>query len=292
MSVHSQDRNTWFAKLDRVFVRASKSKETVFNNIGHIIDYDMLKDLYYELDGNKAIGVDGITKEVYGNDLAEHLTSLMIRIRRGTYQPQPARITKIPKADGGQRPLAISCIEDKLVQMAVSKILNVIYEPVFLPCSYGFRPSTGCHVALKALNKATINNWNGAIIEVDIKKYFNTIPHNELMEFLKQRIADKRFLQLIRALISMPTLENKVVSKNEIGSPQGSIVSPVLSNIYLHHVIDSWFESIKGTHIRGQAELVRYADDCARWMPPLKPVKVRPWELAMDPCSTSTNPIG
>lgn len=262
MSVLSIDGNkTWSTKLERVSRRSVSDKLCVFNNLGHIIDYDMLKELYYTLDGTKAIGVDKITKEQYGQDLIEHLTSLLDRIRRGTYKPQPARITEIPKEDGSKRPLAISCLEDKLVQMAVNQVLNSIYEPIFLQSSYGFRPNRSCHDALRALKTETYRLGIGAVVEIDIKKYFNRIPHKEIMHFLSLKIADRRFLKLIHTLISMPTIEGKVITLNAIGCPQGSIVSPVLANIYLHYVIDEWFESVSRSHIKGRTALVRYADD-------------------------------
>jgi RNA-directed DNA polymerase len=262
MSVHSNDgTKAWLTKLDRIGELSASQSDIVFNNLGHMIDYDLLKELYTNLDGKKAVGVDKVSKEAYGENLIEHLTCLLERIRRGTYKPKPARITEIPKEDGSKRPLAISCLEDKLVQLAVSKILSRIYEPLFLDSSYGFRPGRGCHDAIKALNKATFRNWNGAVVEIDIKQYFNRIPHKEIMVFLNKKISDKRFLRLIHVLVTMPTIQGNVTTVNTIGCPQGSIVSPILANIYLHYVIDDWFRSIGQSHFGGRAEMVRYVDD-------------------------------
>lgn len=261
MAVHSKDGTTWLTKLDRIGELSAENKKLVFNNIGHLINADMLKEQYRQLDGNKAVGIDNVTKNAYGVKLDENINSLIRRIRRGTYKAKPARITEIPKEDGSMRPLAIMCIEDKLVQLAVSSILGKIYEPLFLPCSYGFRPGKSCHDALRALNKATIRNWNGAIVEIDIRKYFNTIPHQALMKFLREKISDRRFLRLIEILIMSPVTENGREIKNTCGCVQGSIISPILANIYLHYVIDEWFDSIKQTHIHGRAEQIRYADD-------------------------------
>ena len=262
MSVHSIDGiKAWLTKLDRIGELSASQSDIVFNNLGHMIDYDFLRELYTNLDGKKAVGVDKVSKEAYGENLIEHITCLLERIRRGTYKPKPARMTEIPKEDGSKRALAISCIEDKLVQLAISRILSKIYEPVFLDSSYGFRPGRGCHDAIKALNKATFKNWNGAVVEIDIKQYFNRIPHKEIMRFLNQKISDKRFLRLIHVLITMPTVEGKVTTVNTIGCPQGSIVSPILANIYLHYVIDDWFKSVAQSHIKGRADMVRYADD-------------------------------
>ena len=261
MTVHSNDRTSWLTKLERLGALSAIEPGLVFNNIGHIINADMLKEQYQRLDGKKAVGNDGVTKTEYGMDLNNSLNALMQGIRRGTYKPKPSRITAIPKEDGSTRPLAISCVEDKLVQLAVATILEKIYEPIFLPCSYGFRPGQNCHSALKALMKSVFPNMIGSIVEIDIRKYFNTIPHRILMKILRKKISDKRFLRLIQVLITAPIRENGVDVNNSCGCPQGSIISPILSNIYLHHVIDEWFEEIKSTHIRGRAELIRYADD-------------------------------
>lgn len=261
MTVHCIDGQTWLTKLERIGELSARDKDMVFNNIGHLINADMLKVQYHLLSGSKAIGIDKMTKCLYGEKLDQNINNLIKRIRRGTYKPKPARITEIPKEDGSKRPLAISCFEDKLIQLAVSTILSKIYEPLFLPCSYGFRPGQSCHDALRALNQATFKNWRGSLIEIDIRKYFNTIPHSELIEILRKKISDKRFLKLIDVLITMPIIENKTVKPNTIGCPQGSIISSILANVYLHHVIDSWFEEIKHNHFRGKAEAIRYADD-------------------------------
>ncbi len=261
MSVHSQDGNTWSTKLERIGEKSALNKQEVFNNLGHLMDAEMLKVLYQRLSGKKAVGIDGVRKEDYGKKLDENVTKLITKIRRGTYRPKPARITEIPKEDGSMRPLAICCFEDKLVQLAVSTILSKIYEPLFLKSSYGFRPGQSCHDALRALSNAAYRTADGAVVEVDIQKYFNTIPHDGLKQLLQAKISDRRFLRLIEVLISAPILERKQVSRNIRGCPQGSIISPILANVYLHHVIDEWFEAINRSHIKGGAEQVRYADD-------------------------------
>ncbi|OWO79845.1 group II intron reverse transcriptase/maturase [Photorhabdus luminescens] len=261
MTVHSNDGLSWLTKLERIGKKSAGNKQQVFNNLGHLLTVDMLKGQFLRLDGNKAVGIDRMTKAAYGEHLDENIHNLIVRIRRGTYHPKAARITEIPKEDGSKRPLAISCIEDKLVQLAVSDILSRIYEPLFMPCSYGFRPELNCHAALKALQQQAFRNWNGAVVEIDIRKYFNTIPHIELMNLLRKKISDRRFLRLIEVLITAPVIVDKETSRNMRGCPQGSILSPVLANIYLHHVIDEWFDEISHSHIHGRAEMVRYADD-------------------------------
>lgn len=261
VAVLSNDGSTWLTKLQRIGELSTRDKNLVFNNLGHMICVEGLRELYRQLDGTKAIGIDGITKGRYGAKLEENLSELIKRIRRGQYQPKPARIVEIPKEDGSSRPLAISCLEDKLVQLAVSSILSKIYEPLFLSCSYGFRQNLSCHDALKALNQAAFRMQDGAVVEIDIRKYFNTIPHGPLFEFLRTKIKDERFLKLVDVLVKAPTMHNGRVVKNEVGSPQGSILSPVLANIYLHHVIDEWFAAISKSHLKGETSEIRYADD-------------------------------
>ena len=261
VTVHSIDRESWLTKLDRIGELSTGNRTLVVNNIGHLITADMLVEQFRKLDGKKAVGIDKVTKSDYGKDLDENLRILIRKIRRGTYKPKPARLTEIPKEDGSTRPLAISCLEDKLVQMSVSVILTQIYEPLFLPCSYGYRPEKSCHDALKALNRATYQNPDGAIVEIDIRKYFNTIPHKVLMKLLREKISDHRFLRLIEILITAPIREGNRDVKSTCGCPQGSVISPILANIYLHHIIDEWFVSVSHSHIRGRTELVRFADD-------------------------------
>jgi len=263
LSVHSEDRNkTGATKLERLSARARLHPDTIYNNLCHIIDADLLKEIYLKQNRNKAVGIDKVTKDVYGKRLDDNISSLLLRIRKGTYRCQPSRMTEIPKEDGSKRPLAVACFEDKLVQAAVSQILSAMYEPVFLPCSYGFRPNRGCHDAIKALSKHVYPCWNGAVVEIDIRKYFNTIPHKELKCILAKRITDRRFLCLVDKLATAPILDKKgKVTPNMQGCPQGSILSPILANIYLHEVVDAWFYEIKRRHFTEKAELIRYADD-------------------------------
>lgn len=248
-------------KLESIGRRAKHRKETVFNNIGHVVDLDLLGECYQELNGRKAIGIDGVTKEVYGKKLKDNLQDLLARIRRRAYKPQASKLVEIPKEDGSTRPLAISCFEDKIVQMAVSKILTAIFEPQFLPCSYGYREGINGHEALRALMKYSNKFPNGHTLEIDLRRYFNTIPHAQLQGILAEKISDKGFLKLVEKVIRAPTMVNGKAELNRLGVPQGSIASPILSNIYLHHVIDSWFAEISKSHLKGKAEMVRFADD-------------------------------
>lgn len=261
MSVQTDYENNKTTNLDRIGKRAKFRPETVFNNIGYVVDLNLLRESYHQLDGKKAVGTDRVTKEIYGRNLEDNLQNLLARIRRNAYKPRASRLVEIPKEDGSTRPLAISCFEDKIVQDAVSKILTAIYEPQFLPCSYGYREGINGHEALRALMKYSNQNSNGVTIEIDLRKYFNSIPHAHLQGILQEKISDKRFLKLVEKLIRAPTMVNGKAELNRVGCPQGSKISPILSNIYLHHVIDSWFEEISKTHIKGRANMVRFADD-------------------------------
>jgi RNA-directed DNA polymerase len=173
MVTHSSGDGKQKTKLERISDRAAKHPNTVFNNLGHVVDMDSLRESYQNLDGKKAIGIDGVTKVAYGVDLENNLQSLLDRIRRGGYKPQTSRLVEIPKEDGSTRPLAISCFEDKIVQQTVSSILTSVYEPLFLPCSYGYRPGKNGHDALRALMAYSNENADGATVEIDLRKYFD-----------------------------------------------------------------------------------------------------------------------
>lgn len=261
MTARSLGGVSWLTKLERIELLSSQDREIVFNNLGHIINLEMLEHQYKELGSKKAVGSDGITKEVYGKELENNLKLLLTKIRKGQYHSKPARVTTIPKEDGGTRPLVISCFEDKIVESAVSKILTSVFEPIFLKCSYGFRPKLNAHDALRELNKLTYSFNKGAVVEIDITKCFNTIKHQELMEFLRKRISDERFLRLVKKLIEAPIIENDTIILNKEGCRQGSIVSPILANVFLHYVIDCWFNQISKDNIVEQAGMVRYCDD-------------------------------
>jgi RNA-directed DNA polymerase len=247
--------------LESIGRRAKFRKDTVFNNIMYVVDLDLLSECYQELNGKKALGIDGVTKEVYGKKLEDNLQDLLAKIRRRAYKPQASKVVEIPKEDGSTRPLAISCFEDKIVQLAVSKILTAIFEPQFLPCSYGYREGVNGHEALRALMKYSNQFPSGATLEIDLRKYFNTIPHVKLQEILAEKISDKRFLKLIEQVIRAPVMVNGKAELNRVGVPQGSVTSPILSNIYLHHVVDNWFSEISKSHLKGKTEMVRFADD-------------------------------
>jgi RNA-directed DNA polymerase len=262
VSTLSNGGKTWLTKLARISEISKADKTIVFNNLGHIIDFDMLLDCFHSLNGKKAVGIDKLTKEEFGKDLTANLSEILVSLRRGTYCPQPARIVEIPKEDGSKRPLAISCFGDKIVQSCYARILESIYEPLFLDCSYGYRPHRNAHDALAFLVKAQGSCGNGAVVEIDLKRYFNSVPHAPLVNFLKKKISDSRLIGNIVKLITGDSMdENGKLIKSTEGVPQGSILSPILSNIYLHFVLDEWFETVRHETFKCNCYQIRFADD-------------------------------
>ncbi len=264
MIQHSTVNKTSATKLARVEVKSRQNPVLVFSNLGHIIDLDLLRECHRSLDGSKAVGIDGVTKDTYGKNLEKNLTDLLQRIRTGTYIPKPSRTVDIPKLDGTTRPLAIACVEDKIVQEACKRILERIYEPLFLPESFGFRPGSNPHKALVALDGHLKSPNNGAVIDVDLRKAFDTIPHDHLEEMLRRKISDARFLHLLLKLIRAEVIgSDGEVRRNTCGVPQGSILSPLLCNVFLHHVVDEWFRVTNCREFESRCSLTRYADDSA-----------------------------
>lgn len=207
------------------------------------------------------MGVDGITKEQYGQDLEAKLRDLHQRLRSKTWRHQPIRRVHIPKEQGKTRPIGISSIEDKVVQQAVREVLEAVYEPVFLDVSYGFRPGRGAHDALRSLNHALYRGEVNWILEADIVSFFDSIDRRMLMEMLRERVADGSLLRLVGKCLHVGVLDGAEYSEPDEGTVQGSSLSPLLGNVYLHHVLDLWFERDVLPRMRGKAHLVRYADD-------------------------------
>jgi RNA-directed DNA polymerase len=247
--------------LGRVREAARLDKKVKFTALLHHVDVDLLRLSYLALKRDAAAGVDGVTWQDYGADLEPRLADLHDRVHRGAYRAQPSRRVYIPKADGKQRPLAIAALEDKIAQRAVLTVLNQIYEEDFLGFSYGFRPERGQHDALDALVvgiTARKVNW---ILDADIRSFFDTVSQSWLVRFLEHRIGDKRIIRLIQKWLKVGVQEDGTVTTREMGTGQGSVISPLLANIYLHYVLDLWAEQWRTRQATGDMIIVRYADD-------------------------------
>jgi RNA-directed DNA polymerase len=230
--------------------------------MGMLYDPEGLNASFERQAANKAPGVDGMRKAEYADGLAQRVADLSARLRRLGYRPKPVRRVYIPKASGkGRRALGVPSFEDRIVQDRVSLILEAIWEPEFRDCSYGFRRERNAHQALKRLAEIVTVKHTQWIVEADIKGFFDHVTHSHLLRFLAHRIADPRFLRIIDRFLKAGVLEDGVFSASEQGTPQGGLVSPVLANIYLHYVLDVWFEKRYAKSCRGKAYLVRYADD-------------------------------
>ena len=231
----TQNREDVSPGLDRLRKAVQEKRNERFTTLLHHVDVDLLSKAYHWLKRDAAAGVDGVTWQAYGDDLQAKLADLHARVHRGAYRAQPSRRRMIPKADGRERPLGIASLEDKIVQRALVEVLNVIYEAEFLGFSYGFRPGRGQHDALDALATGigrTAIRW---ILDADIRSFFDTVDHEWLMRFAEYRIGDTRVLRLIRKWLKAGVLEDGVLTATEIGIPQGSVISPLLSNLYLHY---------------------------------------------------------
>lgn len=214
-----------------------------------------------EQPGNKALGIDGVSKAAYAEDVVERIQALSQSLRSLSYRPKPSRRVYIPKSDGQVRPLGIPSFEDRIVQQQLSKILQAIWEPEFRDCSYGFRPRRNAHQALARLGDVIRRENTQWLVEADIKGFFDHVNHDWLMKFLAHRIKDPVFLRIIKRFLKAGVMEDGVWRHEDSGTPQGGLVSPVLANIYLHYVLDVWFEKKFAKTCRGNARLIRYADD-------------------------------
>jgi len=251
------------ALQERIAKIAGERPELGFTSLAHLIDVLWLHEAYNRTRKDGAVGVDGQTGKDYEANLQVNLQSLLDRAKSGTYVAPPVRRTYIPKAGSATetRALGIPTFEDKVLQRSVTMVLETIYEQDFLDCSYGFRPGRSAHQALEALWQQTMTMGGGWIVEVDIRKFFDTISHEHLRGFLKRRVRDGVLLRLIDKWLAAGVLEEGCVTHPETGSPQGGVVSPILSNVFLHYVLDEWFEREVQPRLKGQSFLIRYADD-------------------------------
>jgi group II intron reverse transcriptase/maturase len=258
-----QTQSRTSASSDLLGVRevARRDKRARFTALLHHVTTKLLRNSFYALKRDAAPGVDGVTWQEYETDLDEKLVDLHRRIQQGTYRAQPSKRAYIPKADGRQRLLGIAALEDKIVQQALVRILNQIYEEDFLGFSYGFRPGRSQHDALDALWVGLMRKKVNWIVDADVRGFFDNLSHQWLGKFVEHRVADRRILRLIRKWLRAGVSEEGEWSKTEVGTPQGSVASPLLANIYLHYVFDLWVRHWRKHHATGEVIVVRYADD-------------------------------
>ena len=248
-------------ELLKVVERAQREPEGRFHSLAHLIDVPALTRAYHRMRKDAAVGVDGVTKEQYGQELESHLQDLHVRMRSMRYRHQPIRRVHIPKGQGQTRPIGISAFEDKLVQDAVREVLEAIYEQDFLDCSYGFRPGRRAHDAVRTLDRIVHQGEGSWILEADVVSFFDSLDRTELKKMLEIRVADGSLLRLIGKCLHVGVLDGAEFSEPEAGTAQGSVLSPLLGNVYLHYVLDVWFETEVKPRLRGRATLIRYCDD-------------------------------
>jgi RNA-directed DNA polymerase len=256
-----QDRESVSQALGRIRQAAKQRKKEVFTSLLHHISIDLLRLSFFAIKKDAASGVDGLTWQDYGADLERKLADLHDRVHRGAYRALPSRRQYIPKPDGRQRPIAIAALEDKIVQRATVAVLSAIYEEDFLGFSYGFRPKRSQHDALDALVVGITSKKVNYILDADIRGFFDEVNRSWLTRFLEHRIGDPRILHLIQKWLKAGILEDGVVTNSEKGTPQGSVASPLLANVYLHYAFDLWAKRWRRREATGDMIIVRYADD-------------------------------
>ena len=247
--------------LLKVVERAQREPEGRFHTLAHLIDMPALERAYRRQRADAAVGIDGVTKEQYGQALEVNLQDLHARLKAKRYRHQPIRRVHIPKAQGKTRPIGISAFEDKVVQDAVREVLEAIYEQDFLGCSYGFRPGRSAHDAVRTLEQIVHRGEVRWIFEADIVSFFDSLDRTELKKMLEVRVADGSLLRLIGKCLHVGVLDGEAVVEPELGTVQGSVLSPLLGNIYLHYVLDRWFATEVKPRLRGKTTLLRYCDD-------------------------------
>lgn len=249
-------------RLRRIAELAKGAPDMAFHSLSHHIDVELLREAFARTRKDGATGIDGQTAEEYAAKLDENLASLLGRLKSGTYRAPPVRRVHIPKGDGAKtRPIGIPTFEDKVLQRAVVMVLNAVYEQDFMDCSYGFRPGRSAHQALEGIWRGLMSMRGGWLLDVDIKGFFDNLDHGHLRDLLEPRVRDGVLRRTINKWLKAGVQEDGSLTYPESGTPQGGVVSPLLANVYLHEVLDRWFESDVKPRLNGQAFLVRYADD-------------------------------
>jgi group II intron reverse transcriptase/maturase len=298
--VETSDSEAVSTRTERIAKLAKQMPGAVLKTLAHHIDEAWLREAYRRTRKDGARGVDGQSAEEYSAELERNLHSLLERAKSGAYRAPPVRRVHIPKGDGQTRALGIPTFEDKVLQRGVVMLLEAVYEQDFLNCSYGFRPGRSAHQALSKLRDTLMEMGGGWALEVDIRRYFDTIDHERLRVVLRKRIGDGVVLRLIGKWLNAGVLEGSELSYAQAGTPQGGVISPMLSNIFLHEVLDTWFESEVKPRLRGRAELVRFADDFviafereddARRVHAVMPKRFEKYGLALHPDKTRLVPF-
>ena len=248
-------------KLERISQLSRENPDMVFTSVYHLINKELLMQCHKEMDGKKAVGIDGVTKKEYDENLEGNLDNLVNRLKRKAYVPKPARRVEIEKENGKKRPLSIYCYEDKLVQDAVRRLLEAVFEPHFYNEMMGFRPNRSCHKAIKLLNGMIENNYTNWILDADIKGFFDHLDHEWIIKFVSSKVKDPNVLRLIRRMLKGGIMKDYVYEHTEEGSGQGSVCSPLLANIFMHYVLVWWFKEKIKPNARGFCGIVVYADD-------------------------------
>lgn len=257
----AQDRASVSQALERVRQVARQRKKERFTALLHHINAAMLRTAFYALKHDAAPGVDGMTRETYEEDLDRRIEVLHAQVKSGAYRASPSRRSYIPKEDGSKRPLAVAALEDKIVQRATAAVLSAIFEEDFLGFSYGFRPGRSQHDALDALIVGISSKKVNFVLDADIRSFFTEVSQQWIVRFLEHRIGDKRVIRLVQKWLRAGVLEDGVVTIEEKGTGQGSVISPLLANVYLHYVFDLWAERWRRHEASGDMIMVRYADD-------------------------------
>ena len=263
-SVHRDGRKKdkqMATELARIAELSAQNPTMVFTSIAHLINVKLLRECHEKMDGDKAVGIDGVTKEEYGKNLEENLVDLVARMKKKAYKPKPARRVEIPKDNGKTRPLSIYCYEDKLVQEALRRVLEAVYEPMFYDEMMGFRPGRSCHQALRKLNTMIERNYTNYILDADIKGFFDHLDHGMIIKFVGSRIKDPNIIRLVRRMLKAGIMKDFIYEPTEEGSGQGSVCSPIIANLYMHYVLVWWFKERIQPLLKGYSGLVVYTDD-------------------------------
>ena len=248
-------------KLERIADKSAHEARPIFTSLYHLLNEELLLQCHKELDGRKAVGVDGVTKEEYGLNLRENIRNLVHRLKNKAYKTKPMLRVYIPKANGKKRPLGLASYEDKIVQLGLKKILEAVYEPKFAENMYGFRPKRDCHMAIKEMCVSIVRKRINYVVDADIRGFFDHMSHEWTMKFVEYYIKDPNILWLVRKYLKAGILDAGSYQTNEVGSAQGNIISPVLANIYMHHVLVLWYKAYYEKRGKGMSFLVVYADD-------------------------------